>query len=151
MTRHIQNTLLVIMGLCLVVVSFGIGFFLLAYLADGAGLQAIGFFGLSSVTAFIGLIHVCGFAVAALLCFVVGVSLSAHGLVPAPEQKKETATLPNHRFAFFRQWFTKRRREEDGATLKCVRCATAIHPDVHLCPECGWTQPCDRRASAPLD
>ncbi len=29
------------------------------------------------------------------------------------------------------------------ATLRCVRCRVALAACVHICPECGWTQPYD--------
>ena len=85
MTRYIKSTLLVVAGLCWLILALGIGFFLFQYLAEGAGLQVIGFFALSSITVLIGLVHVVGFVAAAYLCFVTGLGLFVHGLVPAPE------------------------------------------------------------------
>ena len=87
MTRYIKSSLLVVAGFCSLLFALGIGFFLFKYLAEAAGLQLISFFGLSSITVLIGLVHVVGFGAAANLCFVVGVGLCVHGLVPAPEQQ----------------------------------------------------------------
>ena len=61
------------------------------------GLAVIGFFGLSSVTILIGLVHVVGFVAAAYLCFVIGVGLRVHGLVlaPGPQGKlRDTSESP---------------------------------------------------------
>ena len=77
--------MLVVAGLCWLMFALAIGFFLFKYLAEGAALQLIGFFGLSSITILIGLVHVVGFVTAAYLCFVIGVGLCVHGLEPAPE------------------------------------------------------------------
>ena len=85
MTRYIKCTLLVVAGLCWLLFALAIGFFLFKYLAEGAGLQVIGFFGLSSITILIGLVHVVGFGAAAYFCFVSGVGLCVHGLEPGPE------------------------------------------------------------------
>lgn len=89
MTRYIKSTLMVVAGLCWIAFALVIGFVLFWYLDGGAGLQVFGFFfAVSSMTVFFGLAHFVGFAVAACLCFVIGVGLCAYGLVPAPEPKE---------------------------------------------------------------
>src|ERR1043166_5062157 len=82
---------MVVGGLCWLAFAAAIGWFLVQYLAEGAGLLVFGFFRVSSTTVSMGLVHVLGFAAAASLCFLIGAGLCAHGLVPAPEQPSETA------------------------------------------------------------
>jgi len=93
MKRYIKGTMLVIAGLCWLMFALAIGLFLFKYLAEGAGLQVIGFVGLSSITVLIDLVHVVGFAAVAYLCFVIGVALSVHGLLPPEPLKKARPTM----------------------------------------------------------
>jgi len=100
------------------------------------------FFPVSSITVFIGLVHFSGLVAAAVLCFVIGVGLCAHGLVPAPEPEKKTVSQPRDFFAFLRRRTASvLTHEEPEAALRCVRCRVALATPAHICPDCGWTQP----------
>jgi hypothetical protein len=91
MIRYLKSTVMVVVGLCWLAFAMLIGCLLFQYLGGGAGLQVFGFFfGVSSTTVLVGLVHFVGFAAAACFCFVIGVGLCAHGLVPPPEPKKKT-------------------------------------------------------------
>jgi hypothetical protein len=135
--------MMVVAGLCWIAFALVIGLFLFTYLVGGAGLQVFGFlFGMSSTTVVIGLVHFVGFVAAACLCFVIGVGLCAHGLVPAPEPEKRTAPQPRERFAFLRRLIASMpTHEAPEAALRCVCCRVALATPVHICPDCGWTQP----------
>jgi hypothetical protein len=86
MLRYVKSVILVAAGLCWFAIALSIGFFLFEYLSGGAGLQVLGyFFGVSSLSASIGLAHVLGLGAAAFLSFVIGAGCWAHGLVPAPK------------------------------------------------------------------
>jgi hypothetical protein len=86
MARHIKSTMMVMGGLCWLAFAGLICFVLFQYLADGAGLQLLGFFlPVTSTTVGIGLIHFLGFSAGALFCFAVGVGLCAYGFVSAGE------------------------------------------------------------------
>jgi hypothetical protein len=134
---------MVVAGLC----WFGFGaflcLFLFQYLVGGAGLQVFGFFfGVSSTTVLVGLVHFVGFVAAACLCLVIGVGLCAHGLVPAPEAEKKTESQPRERFVLLRRLTASAQAHEGSeAALRCVRCRVALATSVHICPDCGWTQP----------
>ena len=145
MTRYLKSTLLVVVGLGWIAMAVFIGLLLFEYLVGGAGLQVFGFFfSVSSTTVLIGLIHFVGFAVAAFLCFIIGAGLCAHGLVPAPQPEKQAMLQPGRRFAFFRDFISSvRARREPETALRCVCCRVALAAPVHICPECGWTQPYD--------
>ena len=143
MKRLIKSTMMVVCGLCWLAFALAIGLFLLPYIAEGAGLQIFGF-GVSSTSVLIGLVHVVGFVAAGSLCFVIGVGLYAHGLVPAPQAQIGTTERPKAHFSFIRHFIASRPGREDAeATLRCVRCRVALAACVHICPECGWTQPYD--------
>ena len=135
---------MVIAGLCWIAFAVVICLFLYGYLLGGAGLQVFGFFfPVSSTTVLVGLVHFVGFSAAAFLSFVIGVGLCAHGVVPAPEPEKKKVTQPRERFAFLRRLSVcAPPPEESGAALRCVRCRVALATPVHICPDCGWTQPC---------
>jgi hypothetical protein len=134
--------MLVIAGLCWIAFVVLICLFLYGYLTGGAGLQVFGFFfPVSSTTILVGLVHFVGFAAAACLSFVIGVGLCAHGIVPAPEPEKKTMTQPRGRFAFLRLSVSVPPPQESGPSLRCVRCRVALATPVHICPDCGWTQP----------
>lgn len=109
--------------------------FLFLYLAEGAGLQLFGFFGVSSITVMAGLAHVVGFLAAASLLFLLGITLCAHGFVPRlePPSKRPTPT-PKRASRLIRD-------EPPEAAFRCVRCRIALATPVPICPECGWTQP----------
>jgi len=145
MTRYLKSTLLVVVGLGWIAMAVFIGLFLFEYLVGGAGLQVFGFFfSVSSTTVLIGLVHFVGFAVAAFLSFIIGAGLCAHGLVPAPQPEKRAMLQPGRRFDFFRDFISSvcTRREPETA-LRCVCCRAALAAPVHICPDCGWTQPYD--------
>jgi hypothetical protein len=73
-------------GACWILAALVLGSFVLQYIAAGAGLH----FSVSSGTLLVGLVHVVGFVSAASLCFMIGVGLCAHGLVPPPATRNET-------------------------------------------------------------
>ena len=101
-------------GISWIAAAFVFGLFLLQYLAQGAGLQ---FFPLvfSSGSVLVGLMHGVGFVSATVLCFVVGVGMCAHGVVPPPATRKK---MPEA------QWVAKKlndftvRFSEIGRTLE---------------------------------
>ena len=144
MTRNIKRAFWVIAGLFWIAFAMLICIFLYGYLVGGAGLQVFGFvFPVSSGTVLVGLVHFVGFSAAAVLSFVVGVGLCAHGVVPAPEPEKKITTQPRERSALLRRLSVcESPTEETEATLRCVRCRVALTASVHICPDCGWTQPC---------
>jgi len=78
------------------------GVFLLQYLADGAGLQDSGFgfpifSPVSSGSVLIGLVHIVGFFMLAVLCFVVGVGLCLRGFESKPDNtRKLEPTADSH-------------------------------------------------------
>jgi hypothetical protein len=148
MTRYIKSTVLVIAGICWIAFAALICLFLYAYLGGGAGLQVFGFFfPVSSTTLLVGLVHFIGFSAAAFLSFVIGVGLCAHGVIPAPEPERKTVTQPKARFAFPRSLgVCAPPAEESEAALRCVRCRVALATPIHICPDCGWTQPCHHDA-----
>jgi hypothetical protein len=148
MNRYIKSTMMVIAGLCWIAFAVGVCLFLFGYLLGGAGLQVSGFFfPVSSVTVLVGLFHFVGFSAAAFLCFVIGVGLCAHGVVPAPEPEKKAVTEPIQHFAFLRRLSVGAPASEDsGAVLRCVRCRVTLATSVQICPDCGWTQPCNHHA-----
>lgn len=81
-TRYIKSTFMVILGLCWFTVALGFALVLFQYLSGGAGLQVFDFFfSVSSTTVMVGLVHVVGFAVAALLSFAIGAGFWAKGIV----------------------------------------------------------------------
>ena len=137
MIRYIKSTMMPVAGLCWIAFAMLICLFLYGYLVGGAGLQVFGFFlPVSSTTVLVGLVHFVGFSAAAFLSFVIGVGLCAHGIVPAPEPGKKT-----ERSAFLRRLRVCAPPAESEAVLRCVRCRVALATPVHLCPDCGWTQP----------
>jgi len=86
---------MIIAGACWIGFALLIGLFLFQYLSGGAGLQVFGFFfSVSPATVMMGLVHFVGFVAAAFLCFVIGVGLCIHGLVPAPKSEKKMAPKP---------------------------------------------------------
>ena len=135
MARYIKSTSMVVGGLCCFASSLAVLLFLFLYLAEGAGLQVFGFFGVSSITILTGLAHVVGFVTAACLLFLLGAALCAYGLVPAPESQCNRAA---------RQMKPESPLIDSEPTtdaLRCVRCRITLADPVHICPECGWTQP----------
>lgn len=87
MGNVIRATVFMIGGLCCFAFALLFGLFVWQHLSGSAGLH---FFALSvsSGGVLIGLIRVLGFSAGAGLCFVVGVGLCAHGLVPPVRQKE---------------------------------------------------------------
>ena len=145
MIRYIKSTMLVMAGLCWIVVAVALCIFLYEYLTGGAGLQVFGFFfAVSPMTVLVGLVHFVGFAAGAALCFVIGVGLCAYGVVPAPESERKMGVWRKVRLALL-----KRRRRAWGReaepSVRCVSCQAVLAAPVHVCPDCGWTQPqyCD--------
>jgi hypothetical protein len=69
-------------------ILFAVGFavVLVEYLAEGAGLQLLGW-NIFAGTVLIGAIHVIGLVIASTICFCVGVSLCSHGLVRNAEER----------------------------------------------------------------
>jgi len=136
--------MMVVGGACWLACALAVGLLLLQYLGEGAGLQAFGFFGLTASTTSVGLglVHVVGLFAAACLCFVIGVGLCALGLVPAPEVPRATTVIQPGRVSFIR-WLAVSRpwRQSRPSDLRCVRCSVSLAQIVHICPECGWTQP----------
>ena len=106
------------------------------YATDGAGMQ---FFALSisSGSILLGVIHLFGFGVGAFLCFAIGVGLCAHGLVPPLQTEVRRRIQP---LVLVRELWA-RRSVAPQPGLCCVRCAAGFTASVHICPECGWTQP----------
>ncbi len=141
MTRYLKSALLVAAGLCWFAVAVGFVFLFFEYMAEGAGLQVFGFFGISSLTIAVGLVHIVGFSAGAFLSFLIGAGLCAHGLVPAPGPQGQVATRPKQVLAELRQLMTRRHSREPDFALRCVCCRTPFAAAVHICPECGWTQP----------
>ena len=135
-------------GSCWIVFALVLGLFVFRYLSGGAGLQVFGFFfSVSSATVLMALVHLVGFIAAACLCFAIGVGLCVHGLVPAPEPENRIARGPRERFEFLRHFpASAHAHEKADSTLCCVCCGVPLPAPVHLCPECGWTQPDDHRA-----
>jgi hypothetical protein len=136
MSNILRATLFLIAGLCWLAAALFFAILGWSYVAGGAGLQ---FFGLSfsSGTVLLGLIHLLGFGFGAFLCFAIGVGLCAHGFIPLPQ------TEPRRRIrllVFLRELWA-RRPVRPEPRLCCVRCTTGFTAPVHICPDCGWTQP----------
>jgi hypothetical protein len=82
--------MLVVAGLCWIAFAALSGLVLFQYLIGGAGLQVFGFFfGVSSTSVLVGLVHFMGFTAGSCLCFVIGVGLCAHGFIPAQEKCRD--------------------------------------------------------------
>jgi len=79
--KDIKRILLVAAGACWFLFAAVIGLALVQYFAGGAGMQVFGF--ISSLTVALGLGQVIGLAMAAFVCFVIGMLLCLHGLIPA--------------------------------------------------------------------
>ena len=125
--------MMVVAGLSWFAIALGFGFLFFHYLAEGAGLQVFGyFFGVSSTNVLLGLAHLVGFAAAASLCFVIGAGFCAHGLVSPPKQQQKSPKQPEQ---------VQHSIEDTGAVLRCVRCRAPLAAPIHICPDCGWTQP----------
>src|ERR1041385_5237042 len=80
----VKKIVLIILGGCWLVASLAFLMFVVEYVAEGAGLQFLGW-GISSGTVLIGLVHVVGLFLACGLCLVIGVGLCSHGLVSSGE------------------------------------------------------------------
>jgi hypothetical protein len=142
MTRYLRRIILLAAGLCWFAVALGIVVLLLDYVAGGAGLQVFGFFGVSSMSVTIGLLHVVGFLAGAFLCFAIGAGFWAHGVVPLPKVQERGLMQPKQLIVFLRHLVMRRRESERAVQgLRCVRCRAVLAAPVRICPECGWTQP----------
>jgi uncharacterized membrane protein len=81
-----KRVLFILCGICWFMFGLGFAFFLLQYVAQGAGLQDLGpipiIFGqpITSGSVLMGLMEGTGLFLAAVFCFVVGVGLCSHGL-----------------------------------------------------------------------
>ncbi len=138
-----KRILFVFGGLCWFGFALGFGFFLVLYVADGAGSQFLGL-GISSVSVAMGLVHVVGLVAASILCFAVGASLCAHGLYPNPEARSANSARPKPPWSLLRLIMIRGSARESGAPIGlCVRCSAALGTRHGACPECGWTQPDD--------
>src|SRR5690348_18485755 len=90
-------------GLSGFVCALGFGLLLVAYIIGGSGRQLsvlpLPIFGdpVSSGSILIGLVHVLGLATASFLCFAVGVSFFAHGIVPEEPFDRTRVSGPNER------------------------------------------------------
>lgn len=76
--------LFLICGICWLGFGAGFGFFLLQYLANGAGstdIGPVGFTPVSPAGTLIGLVHLAGLFVLSAFCFLVGIGLFSYGLV----------------------------------------------------------------------
>jgi hypothetical protein len=123
-------------GLCSFATALLLVIIAWSYVTDGAGLQFFGL-ALSSGSVLLGLIHLLGFGAGAFLCFAIGVGLCAHGLVPPAQTEPRRRIQP---LVIVRGlWVCRHAAPAPG--LCCVRCETALTASVHICPDCGWTQP----------
>ena len=141
MMRSIKSTMLVAGGLCWLGFAVGFGFIVLQYLAGNAGWSVFGFFG---VSALISMVHVIGFSAATFLCFTIGVGLCVHGIVPTSESPMQRAPVFHWKRVSSFIWGPTAEMQPDSGletAHRCVRCRAALATPVHLCPECGWTQP----------
>lgn len=90
-------------GLSGFVCALGFAALLLAYISGGSGRQfgvlPLPVFGdpVSSGSILIGLVHVVGLAAASFLCFTVGLSFCAHGIVPEEPSDQGRGARPNQR------------------------------------------------------
>ena len=133
MTHYLKSTVMVIAGVIWILFAVLFGLFLLQYLVGGAGLQAFGFyFAVSSFTVLVGLVHFTGFIAAVCLCLAIGMGILLHGLVPAPATEKKAAPQPIVCDAL---------SIESEPGFRCVCCRIPLARPVHICPDCGWTQP----------
>lgn len=93
MLRLAKTILMVAGGGCALLCAVGFAWALKDYLSGGAGLQLLGI-PLSTTSVLIGWIHVVGLIVLAFLCFVIGVSLVAHGLEPVQNFRASQPAQP---------------------------------------------------------
>jgi len=144
-----KGVMLVLGGLCWFLFALGFGCFLVKYLIGGAGEQLFGF-GIFPGSILIGMVHVVGLFMAVVLCFVIGVGLCVHGLVP-PEQVTEFASRPKPQspLKFVSRPLDRSRSNAPGSCSACVRCESPLGDCIHICPQCGWTQPCATTHESP--
>lgn len=89
----LKRVIYVVGGIFWFLFSVGFGFFLVDYIAGGAGLQLLGgpvFLGgpVSSGSVLLGLVHVIGFVTAIVICFAIGASMCARALVSDREHEQ---------------------------------------------------------------
>jgi hypothetical protein len=86
----LNRVIYVVGGVLWILFSVGFGVILFKYIARGAGLQSIGG-PVSSGSVLLGLVHLTGFVVAAVICFTIGAWLCARGVVSdeAHEQQNQ--------------------------------------------------------------
>jgi membrane protease YdiL (CAAX protease family) len=121
----------------------------------------VGFSGILHMFAFNSAISVVGFVIAWILfCLVREYSLSLWDCVLGHAVNNAVAKgdwvlcwaemslfllfchWPRERFAFFRHFTTSASaREKSAPAMRCVRCRVVLSDSVHICPDCGWSQP----------
>ncbi len=121
-------------GLCWFAAALFFGTLAWAYLGDDLQFFALS---VSSGSALIGLIHVLGFTVGAGVCFAMGAGLCSHGLLPPVREQTQQRIRPLPVVPSFISGVGT--LDERG--VRCVRCEAALGAYVHVCPDCGWTQP----------
>lgn len=87
-----NRLLFLICGICWLGFGAGAGFFLLQFLAHGAGAADIGsagFGGVSPAGAMIGLVHFAGFSLLAAFCFLIGIGLLSYGMASGREDGQD--------------------------------------------------------------
>jgi hypothetical protein len=149
MLRYLKSTIMVVAGLCWLAAALLFGLFLLQYLAGDNGFQIFSLLFGIPVMAVLGVAHVFGIIAAMFICFVIGVGLCVHGLVPAPESPTISTPPRQQLYLFLRNFLKKLNTPPDPVSqfddsehwLRCVRCNKALAEPVHICPTCGWTQP----------
>jgi hypothetical protein len=141
MSNVFRAGIFVIGGLLWFLFALVFGFFALQYASQGAGVGLI-VFSVSSGGVLMGLVHFLGFLFASGLCFVIGIGLCAHGFVPPVRQKVERRIRP----LMILRYFLSRQGIVQEPSLRCVRCEGTLGVCVHICPECGWTQPYEKAA-----
>jgi uncharacterized membrane protein YhaH (DUF805 family) len=87
--QRMKRAMFLIAGACWLLFAAGFGFILLHYIEQGAGLQFFGWM-FSSGSVLVGLVHVVGFVIAALLCFAIGASLLVRGFVEAGDDAEKS-------------------------------------------------------------
>lgn len=136
MRNIVRGILFVGGGLCFFAAMMFFGFLALSYVSGGAGIEFAGL----SVTpggVLIGTIPFAGFCIIAGLCFLIGVTLCAHGVVPP---MRVGVPLDVRAFRFVCRTLRPKKCEPDFRP-RCVRCGSIPEGRPHICPYCEWPQP----------
>jgi hypothetical protein len=136
MSKVFTAGIFVVGGLLWFAFALVFGFIALQYLGEG-GRGGLTLFSISSGSVMLGMVHLLGLLFASGLCFVIGIGLCAHGVVP-PVHKKVEWRLPA---ALILNPVLSRSASGRPLGLRCVCCEVILESSVRLCPECGWTQP----------